>query len=262
MKNEAQNKIIQTLTRLGLNCSQAKVYLALVQNGELNAKEISHFSRVNRQEIYRIIPKLQKLCLVEKILTSPTMWKPTPMKLGLKLLMERRNKETCELLKESKKIGNSLTKKDEKLKAYMDHSFIMIEGEKKIGHYITKGLENTQVSGDVLSYVKDTITKFHYLEKSFLKMLKQGAQMRMILYVSEEEKMLINNNLKIMQFPNFHVKYIFGVPRAVFFIRDKNEVIISTSPVNPDSYPALVSNSTVLVGILQDYFELLWESID
>ena len=248
--------------RLGLNCSQAKVYLALVQKGVSTAKEIAIVSDVNRQEIYRIMPKLQKLCLAEKILAAPTMWKATPIDLGLTFLMEHRDKETCELQKKLEKIVNNVMDKNVILKEYAEHSFIVIEGQKKIRQWIKKRLETTQISNDVLSNVKDFVNKFHLLDGDFHNMLTQGTQMRIILYLSEEEKPLMSTDRKTLQFSNVNIKYIYDMPRAIFAIHDKREAIISTSPVVPDSFPALITNNPVLVTVLQDYFELLWKTIN
>jgi len=50
MNESAQSEAVETLVHLGLNCSQAKVYLVLVENGLSTAKEISKISGVNRQE--------------------------------------------------------------------------------------------------------------------------------------------------------------------------------------------------------------------
>ncbi|MEX2723761.1 MAG: helix-turn-helix domain-containing protein [Candidatus Freyarchaeota archaeon] len=57
---------IQTLTDLGLTFLQAKTYLNLAKLGKANVQTIAKASNVARQDIYRIMPSLQKLGLAEK----------------------------------------------------------------------------------------------------------------------------------------------------------------------------------------------------
>ena len=95
MNESAQGKAVKTLVQLGLNYSHARIYLALVENGLSTAKEISKISGINRQEIYRIMPKLQNVCLVEKIIGMPTRWRTTPLQDGLSFLLENRKRRVA-----------------------------------------------------------------------------------------------------------------------------------------------------------------------
>jgi HTH-type transcriptional regulator, sugar sensing transcriptional regulator len=65
---------VKTLAFLGLTERQAKIYLALLQNGRSNAETISKLSMVHRQEIYKIAGYLQKIGLVEVEVNSPTLF--------------------------------------------------------------------------------------------------------------------------------------------------------------------------------------------
>jgi DNA-binding IclR family transcriptional regulator len=53
---------------------KSKVYLTLATLGKADVKTIAKASNIARQEIYRIMPTLQKLGLTEKIITNPTMY--------------------------------------------------------------------------------------------------------------------------------------------------------------------------------------------
>lgn len=62
---------------LGLTSLQAKIYLALAQTGNATIRNIAKNSKIARQDVYRIMPSLQKLGLAEQIVVSPTMYKST-----------------------------------------------------------------------------------------------------------------------------------------------------------------------------------------
>ncbi len=81
----------ETLTELGLTLNQARIYVALLSSERLlTVKEISKITNITRQDVYRIMPSLQNNGLVEKTITAPTMFKATPLKLGLSILVENR----------------------------------------------------------------------------------------------------------------------------------------------------------------------------
>jgi len=94
----------RALTGLGLTGSQAKVYLALVKVGQARASTLwaSLSGGVARQDIYRILSELQKLCLIEKVIVKPTEFRPLPIEECFSFLLQRRKDETAKLQKQAK----------------------------------------------------------------------------------------------------------------------------------------------------------------
>ena len=91
------DKQIKTLQDFGLSFLQAKTYLILVQLGEADAKTIARASNVARQEIYRVMPSLQKLGLGEKIIGKPVIYKATPLEDALLILIQKQKEAFTEL---------------------------------------------------------------------------------------------------------------------------------------------------------------------
>jgi sugar-specific transcriptional regulator TrmB len=88
----AQDKRIKVLNLLGLTILQAKVYLALTELEQASAKEVSQTAHEDRAEVYRTVYKLQELGLIEKKITTPTIFIAPPMKEGLRILLERKQR--------------------------------------------------------------------------------------------------------------------------------------------------------------------------
>jgi sugar-specific transcriptional regulator TrmB len=63
---------IQILRSFGLTLNESRVFLALTLLGAASVKEISKSSNVAREAVYRVLPSLQKLGLVEKEIARPT----------------------------------------------------------------------------------------------------------------------------------------------------------------------------------------------
>lgn len=87
----------QTLVKLGLNSSQARIYLTLISLGVANARKISQTAGIDHAETYRQLEVLQKKGLIGKILGFPNEYNPINLNDGIKALFEHRNKENIEI---------------------------------------------------------------------------------------------------------------------------------------------------------------------
>ena len=61
------------------------------------AKTISQVSKVARQDVYTVVSILEKMGLCEKAITKPVMFRATPIKNSLNILMKRKTAEYDEL---------------------------------------------------------------------------------------------------------------------------------------------------------------------
>src|ERR1017187_7841643 len=60
------------LMGLGLSPNQAKVYQAVLKLGNVSASMISKSSLVRREDVYKVLPALEKMGLVEKAIREPS----------------------------------------------------------------------------------------------------------------------------------------------------------------------------------------------
>ena len=103
---------LQIVMDLGLTLLQAKIFLVLTESQCLKANEISKFSNISRPDVYRNLMKLQKIGLIEKIISKPYKFKTIPVETALELLINRRVNKTKDLkiktqilIKKSKIVG-------------------------------------------------------------------------------------------------------------------------------------------------------------
>ena len=87
-----EEAVVQTLTRLGLTISQAKVYFDLLRLEKATVNTISKHSKMARQQVYRVLAELQDKGLVEKIISIPTEFEPVPIEDCMFVLIERKKK--------------------------------------------------------------------------------------------------------------------------------------------------------------------------
>lgn len=93
-----QDAVIQigTLEKLGLTSLQAKIYLSAVTLQKTTAGKIALNANVARPDVYRILPMLEKLGLVRKIISAPKMYEATPVKEACDILLQKKNREYLE----------------------------------------------------------------------------------------------------------------------------------------------------------------------
>ena len=74
------------------------MYIAVVQLGIASVSQVSKISKVRREDIYRILPKLGKMGLIEKILGKPAKIRASPVEEALPILVKREKDVADELM--------------------------------------------------------------------------------------------------------------------------------------------------------------------
>lgn len=255
----------ETLSSFGLTIKQAKVYLALVSTGISTVGELSKLSKVRREEVYRILPKLEKLGLIEKTLTAPVKLKATSIDNALSLLIRAEEERTKNRLIELR------NKKEEFLKNYRTSSKegrlgegeqFSIISEKAVGlGKIETLIDNAKLAIDYCVSREKLVQFLKFFSKSLTEAIKRGVKIR-ILSKSPENRdditKVFNQNFFSVQ--SITMRYLDNLP-SYFLIIDKNEVLIDT---NTSGYlvdnPLLWSNNLPHVMSYKKLFEELWTS--
>jgi len=256
-----EGKDAQTLTALGLTNSQAKVFLALAKLGNATAKEISTVTLVARQEVYRVLVELQRLGLVEKIVSVPSKFRAISTDDAFSILMERRKSVTSELqatinemVKKFKSDNARMALEEEEAKFSLVPERATVRAEKKT-------LENVQRSFDVITSWRNPHSIMFADMKEIAEALQRGIKVRVIIDKPDEKKLLSNIVKCLKKFTNFKIRYLLNAPKALISVYDKGEAWVGTCP-NPGvkECPVLWTDNPCLLSILQDYFEVLWSA--
>lgn len=249
---------IQILSSFGLTSNEAKVFLVLTLLGSADVKEISKFSNVAREAVYRVLPRLQKLGLVEKEIAWPTKF--TAMNLGdaINFLLGLRNKETHYLQKKANVLLRLKSKKAKK-EPLEDSKFLLIPAKKMLISKIRDELDRAQKSVSIVTSNKRLLGAMDIFSEAIGKALSRGVKFRIV--TSNVKKVLSPAILEVDN--NDHrieIRYALSDPKCATSIFDKGEVLIITKPAAElcCGSPALWSNNSSLVNIVEDYFEILW----
>jgi len=256
---------IETLCGFGLTTNQAKVYLAICQLGIAPVGKVSKLAHVRREDIYRILPKLEEMGLVERTLGTPSKIRATPLEDALSTLIRR------EKTMQDQKITSLMAKKEELVKHFRkntrpkledeDTQFTLISEKAAILSKASSLLENVKSEIDITGSRRKLIQIVSVFADILKKGIKRGVRIRMVTKLPEEEDPLprvIEEQLS--PGASVRLKYAEVLP-SHFAIFDSREMMVETTTHEGFAErPALWTNNLQLIAPMQKAFEDTWHS--
>jgi hypothetical protein len=125
---------------------------------------------------------------------------------------------------------------------------------------LAKDLTKLQTSLDAIFGWKALLFGLNRHFEQFKKSLESGVKMRCIAFISETEEIPLTIQV-LNETGNFEIKSASTNPKAAIDIHDKKIVHIITFPSsNLNGIDVLRSHNRALVELLQDYFDVKWQS--
>jgi hypothetical protein len=254
---------IETLMRLGLTLLQAKTYLTLSTMGSATMGIISKASSIARQDVYRVMPTLQKLGLVEKVIKTPATYQALPIKDGLSILLQQRKENYTALQKKALKLlGNRQEpKKATAIREEEDTQFAIIYDKTLLFQKFWKGNQTAQKSIDCSGLwqdIKILLSNCNGRDDHFTEANKKGVRVRI---VTEEHKddTSIDRILAVMcKNPLFDIRFLSAPMPVKIVLYDGKEAHTSISTSADTDMPSLWSNNPNFVRIMTNQFEDMW----
>lgn len=255
LKEKAQDEPIQILINLGLTFLQTKVYITLAKSGASTGRTTAKKAHVASQDVYRILNELQEKGLVEKIVTKPAMYKATPFKEGVSVLLQNKKEEYLKIETQAKMVNdfsfeniNSDTMQ-EKLHFIIDSEYTLI----KKAH--EKMAEMAKKSIDIIVPLRMDRTMV-FRDWSFLETAaRRGVKIRIITQKANGESST-RNSKTLSEDLLFEHGYLseFSIPFGIH-IFDKQEMTFSLSekPV-----PGMRTDNPNVIKLAEAYFENMW----
>jgi sugar-specific transcriptional regulator TrmB/hemerythrin-like domain-containing protein len=255
------------LSDFGLTVNQAKIYLAIAKSGLTTISHVSKVSQVRREDVYRALPKLEKMGLIERVLGAPTQIRAIPINDALDILVKH------ERSRATQKVADLAVKKEEFLRNFHainrrtmireEETLFSLTSEKAaiLGKMISP-FKNAQSEIDVVSS-RQKISQFMFAyPELFEAAAKKGVKIRIITEMPEEEGKLprmMEDQIASLG-TSVRLRFAETLP-SHFMIFDNRELMLSTSTEGAlAESPSLWTNSVALVEPLQRTFENLWSS--
>jgi sugar-specific transcriptional regulator TrmB len=254
------------LNVFGLTVNQAKAYLMIVKAGSTPVSKIAESTGLHRQDIYKILPKLEKKGLIIKTLGTPTIIKAIPVKKALRNLFSLEKKELSSrisqmeaVLKELSNTLNSLYETDSTLEPE-EPSFTLLTKENEIMNAADLLYEKATMECDVVASQDLLTIRAASFCKRFQTAVDNGAKIRLILEAPSKDERI---NAIIQRIrpdsDNFTAKLLVIKNSKPFQVIDREKVWISTEKKQTSGLPCVLwSNGKNIVETYHERFERLW----
>ena len=255
---------LEPLVGFGLTRNQAKIYLTIVSSKADTVKAISKISNIPLESIYRTMPTLEELDLVERVLATPVKYRAMPIKDAIIMLSRKEKKERNNLHQKAdiliKNIISNVTlgqpqaqKNDDEITVISSlNAFIRQAGQ---------AVKNAKESFQGITFPEKFRSGMFYNGKHFRESVKRGVECRHIVTYSEEPRSYELGDKDLLENPLWKRKSVSSIP-VDFLIIDREELFISTTFHQlGKEHVALRTTSPCLLTVANNYYETLWNAI-
>jgi sugar-specific transcriptional regulator TrmB len=252
------------LLGLGLTLNQAKIYLAVIKLERTTVGQVANYSKVRREDVYRILPSLEKMGLIERLLGKPAEIRATRISDALSLLVAEEKGKSDERLIGMRGIVQKFSLKEWKQQLPTEENIYILIAEKKAIFAKTSDLISNSTQEIALIADKGRIMPILLQFSDQYKLaVKKGVVIRLLFEgespdnsLKEKVKQLIGEEILICV--RFH-----SASLNHFIMSDDKEALITTSKESGlgDS-PCLWTNNGNLIGVLRTGFESEWSKAE
>ena len=251
------------LLGLGLSLNQARVYLAILKLEKTTVGQVAKFSKVRREDVYRILPTLEKMGLIERLLGKPTEVRATLISDSLTSLVAEEKRKSDERLLGMKSTVKKLSLKDWTQRFPEEESiYILIPDKKAILAKTSELIKNSRKEVALISDKGRIIPILSKFSDECKQAIKKGVQIRLILEGDSPDGLLKEKVKKLIGIASVRVKLHRG-PLNHFIMSDDKEGLITTSKESGlGENPSLWTNNSNLIGVLRTGFESDWKKAE
>jgi len=257
-------KNAEILTDFGLTGNQAKVYLATARLRLASVGQISKASKVRREDVYRILPKLEELGLVERLLGKPIKIRATPVEEALSILIRHEEdtaRERVSVLKEKTETFLKDFSRAPKLELEEKAHFALLSKRESIMSKMLTMVKNAEREFDIACSGRKIMPFIHTFAEQLKRITKKGVKVRIVSDLAGYEDALPRVIKEQVSLGNPIELRHADLPSSHYMIVDFKEALISTATEGSiGENPCLWTNSTSLTGVFQGDFENLWHN--
>lgn len=256
--------IVAKLASFGFTVNQAKVYLSIVQSGSTRVGRISKNTQLHRQDIYKLLPKLERMGLITRTIDKPFMIEAIPIEKALENVIskerEKANERISSLEKNLKDMVNTIQRQPELKEEARFTLLTTDEAIKNKNRFIFKKPRKIFLVVTTLEHVVKP--GLHYFRDFLQSIDDNGAKLRLII-ISSDGKDVIRQVVEKIAPKNlpFQVKHLQKSVCKNFQIIDDKEAWLATQQKTEMSYPCILwTNDLNIVDAYKDHFKKMWNN--
>lgn len=240
--------IINALRKFGLTSYQAKAYVTMIREGEINAKEISEKAGIPYAKIHNVLLSLRDKGWITIEEGKPKRYRAKP---PIQVIEELMKNEMENLKFQGNRIIEELQPIYERIGLEEKSEIIILKGENIIIEKALNSLKNVRRNLDIA--ISGGILEIHGKILGALMNLKRKVKVRILL---DEKTLNTINTIDLTSDYGFEInvrKEMFG---GGLIIDDEETIILLSG--GSRNLIAIWSNNKDLTKIAKIYFEYLW----
>ena len=260
--------LIKRLMFFGLSRNEAKAYLALLQLKQASAGAVAKLSNVPRQEIYRVLPHLEKLGMAEAIIGKPTKFLAISPEEALSELINYQQEILANRISELRQAKSALENELKKLEGksagltrFEPVHYILISGQRLVNEKIQEMLQKAK--NEVLwmaPKLEIRVAVIYGRDEMLRRCTGRKVKVRIITEVDEKN---VADLIKLSKF--CEIRHAPNVISTITIVDDKELIIgsavhFSESLNNEELRHKLWTNDMSHINIMRDFFEKVWSS--
>jgi sugar-specific transcriptional regulator TrmB len=246
---------------MGFTRTQAKIYLTLIKLGETDARTLFKKANMPQPEVYRILEELERKGLVEKEMTTPSKFIPTPLDLGLQILMNQKMRQCWELQKKMKDFLRKNQSCSIEASRDQERALIVIQGKERLMQTIKLEHDNVQRIVDIISTLQRWSQILEFCLEGYIRALDRKANYRVIIEKPIGKIDFQENIQLLLSKPNFELRLHKGPLKINAAIFDEMEATINFFEGKPLGESSIIwTNHPGFIQMCQDHFDTVWKS--
>ncbi len=251
----------ELLIGLGLSPNKAKVYQTILKLGNVTVGLIAKSSLVRREDVYKVLPTLEKIGLVEKLLGKPATIRATPITGALTSLILDEKAKSDERIASMKAKFQTLAKvqwaKPTSLGEEESLYALIPEGKAVIAK-LTSLIATSKTNVFWIDSLKEILHVISLSYGEIKKAVHNGVQVKMIIEDFTPDEAQRKQVLHTIEIESASIRYNHQ-PLNRFRVFDGKAAMISTHRKNEYvDTSALWTTDSNLTGVLSAYFENAW----
>jgi sugar-specific transcriptional regulator TrmB len=260
---------IEMLTRFGLTRNQARVYLAALQLASATPVEVSKASGVHREDVYRLLPKLAEMGLIEVVPGSPVRIRTIPIEEALSAIIGHKKADVeneLQQLEETKKNlldSLSMIKVIANFKENGSHYALISRGSGVTSRFSTM----IRSASNDIEFIEDVreVARFLYFQEAYLKEAEEkGVRFHIIAVVNNQDEMVPEIMIKctsraasvaLVHDPNIKSRYLIIDGREALILKS------DSAGKKSEEDSLLWTNDTTILNVVTRDFEHIWNDV-
>jgi sugar-specific transcriptional regulator TrmB len=258
--------LAKKLAVFGFTLNQARVYLAVVEAGSVSVGRIAQKSRLYRQDIYKILPNLEKKGVITRSLGVPVTVRAIPVKTALRNLVASERKKALDMVKRMEadlnEISNAISTLYDKSTENEESHFSFLTKEAEVKNRADLIFKKAKIDCSVVSSIELLTKRAEPFRERFQNATDNGAEIRLVIECRNSERSIIGSTVEKVRPKKgaFSAKLVICESPKPFQVIDRKEVWISTArKQQPSGFPCVLwSNGKNIVEAYLERFDRIW----